>query len=107
MSNSVVIYTTWPTYAEAHAAAHRLIEDRSAACANIFPSMTSVYSWNNKTEEASEVVMLIKTTNTHISRIEAAIHELHPYDTPAFLVLPTAYVAPKYNTWMLEALGAQ
>ena len=108
MSNPVIIYTTWPDHARATAAARHLVASKNASCINILHGMTSVYEWEGKTEEVQEIVMLIKTSSGHIPALESLIHEIHPYDTVAFLVLPVIYTAPKYQSWLLETLsGAQ
>ncbi len=39
-----------------------LVNSRLVACVNIIPSIVSVYEWNDKVEEASEVMMMIKVS---------------------------------------------
>jgi len=39
--------------------ARGLVEKQLAACVNITPGITSVYSWENKLNEDAEVLMLV------------------------------------------------
>ena len=56
-----VIYTTFPSEEEARKIGNLLIQERIAACVNIFGGMLSIYRWQDKVEEANEVVMIVKT----------------------------------------------
>jgi periplasmic divalent cation tolerance protein len=62
--------------------------------------MTSIYDWNGKTEVAAEVVLIAKVAPDAVSRALAALKSLHPYETPALLVLPVAAAETDYLTWL-------
>lgn len=82
--------------------ARALVERRLIACANLVPAVTSIYRWQGRIEEGSEVLMIVKTSVARLEALEAAFHELHPYDTPEFVVVEPAHVAPRYLAWLME-----
>lgn len=99
----VLIYATFPDAKTAEAAAHSLVEAGLAACVNILPGMVSIYRWQGAVQRADECVVLIKTRQ---SMAEAAIADAtrhHPYDTPAFVVLPIIGGAARYLDWILSS----
>ena len=57
----VLIYSTFPSAAEAERVGGALVDRRLAACVNIFPTMTAIYTWQGKRERGSEAAMFIKT----------------------------------------------
>ena len=105
MERAVFVYTTWPTTVEAEQAGRELVERRLAACVNILPGMISHYRWEGKVERAEEAVMIIKTRAALAAEVETAVKELHPYTTPAILVMPLDSVEKNYLGWLLAETG--
>jgi periplasmic divalent cation tolerance protein len=68
--------------------------------------MISHYWWQGAIERAEEVVMIIKTRASLAESVGAAVKELHPYETPAILVLPVEGGEPKYLEWMMTETQA-
>lgn len=99
----VMIYTTFATAGEAAELGRRLVGERLAACVNILPAMRSIYRWQEKVEEADEAVMVVKTTSDKAQAASARIEQLHPYETPAILVLPIVDGSAPYLDWIAEA----
>lgn len=77
-----------------------LVEARLAACVNLLPRVQSIYRWEGKIESASEVPLLIKTTQTAYAAVEARIRELHPYALPEIMALPVTQGLPAYLNWV-------
>ncbi len=98
---AVLIYTTFPSQGEAEKAGRFLVENRLAACVNIFPGMTAIFFWDGKTEQATETAMLVKTAKTRANEALAAIKRLHPYDVPARLVLPVTGGGADFIDWIV------
>ncbi len=98
---AVLIYTTFPTQGEAETAGRFLVENRLAACVNIFPGMTAIFFWEGKTEQAAETAMLVKTAEARADEALAAIKRLHPYDVPARLVLPVTGGGEDFIDWIV------
>lgn len=102
MERAVFVYTTYPSLVEAEKAGRTVVERRLAACVNILPGMISHYWWEGKVERGEEVVMIVKTRASLAERVTAAVKELHPYTTPAVLVVPLESVDQAYFDWILE-----
>lgn len=103
---AVLVYSTFPTIDTAEQAAASLVDSELAACVNIIPGMTSIYVWQGKRHRDDEVVMLIKTRATLADRAIAAARKLHPYDNPAFLVLPVEGGSAPFLAWIMEQTRA-
>jgi len=99
--NVVLIYTTFPSQGEAEIAGRFLVENKLAACVNIFPGMIAIFSWEGKTDAAAEVAMLVKTAKSRADDVLEAIKRLHPYSVPARLVLPVAGGAKDFLDWIV------
>ena len=82
-----LLYATAPDEETARRIAHALVEDRLAACVNLFPQMRSVYRWEGAVESASETAMIVKTTASAADRARDRILALHPHEEPAVLSL--------------------
>lgn len=96
----ILVYTTLPSAAEAKRVGRALVERRLAACVNIFPGMISVYEWQGEMEEGEEAAMLIKTRKAHQTRVLEAVQDLHPYETPALLVLELRGGSEDFCAWI-------
>jgi periplasmic divalent cation tolerance protein len=99
---AVLVYTTYPSLAEAERIGKAVLERRLAACVNILPGMISHYWWEGAIERGEEVVMIIKTRASRAEEVRAAVKELHPYTVPAILVLPIEGGEPAYLDWLMR-----
>ncbi len=77
-----IVLITAPDEDCARAIARSLVEERLLACANIVPRITSIYRWEGAVEEASEALLIGKTTDARLAQLETRLSELHPYDVP-------------------------
>lgn len=101
-SRARLALTTAPDEAVARRLAAALVERRLAACVSLVPHLTSIYRWQGRVEEATEVLLLVKTVDERTAELERVLHELHPYDTPELVVLEAAHVAPRYLSWLTD-----
>lgn len=98
-SSVCLVLTTAASPEEAQRLAHSLLDAHLAACAQMLPAMTSIYRWEGKIEESSEVLMLLKTTRERLPQLEATLLELHSYEVPEFLILD-ATASHAYAAWL-------
>ncbi len=56
-----------------------LVTEKLAACVNIIPGLTSIYSWKQEIVEDTELLMLIKTKKILLNELKSRIVELHEY----------------------------
>ena len=62
-------FVTAPNSDKAKEIAGGLVSNKLAACVNIIPGVTSVYEWEGKIENDSEVLMMIKTRSARIGEL--------------------------------------
>jgi periplasmic divalent cation tolerance protein len=96
------VYATAGDAAEARRIAHAVVEERLAACANIFDGMRSVYWWEGKVQEGSEAVLILKTTEDRLAALLARVKALHSYDCPCIEALPVVAGHQPFLDWVLQ-----
>lgn len=97
----LIVFCNVPDETLARTLARELVEGRLAACVNLLPPVTSLYRWEGRIEEASEVPLLIKTTRDCYPALERAIRARHPYEVPEILALPAAGGFDGYLRWVV------
>jgi len=107
MEQALIVVTNVPDAELAKSLAHALVERRLAACVNIMPAVQSIYRWQGAVEHASEVSLMIKSTQARYAELEAAIVALHPYDVPEVTALPIAAGLPAYLNWIVAETGKE
>jgi len=106
MTDKKLVLTTASSQEEAWKLANALVERRLAACVNVVSKIDSIYRWKGKVEEAQEFLLLIKTTQSAISKLREAIHELHSYETPECIVLSIEDGSEAYLKWIEGSVTA-
>jgi periplasmic divalent cation tolerance protein len=101
-----VVLVTAPDVASASALSRALVERRLAACVNRIEGVTSVFRWKQAVEEASEVLLVIKTSAARIPELERFLAREHPYEVPELVALEPAHVAPDYLAWLLDSCAS-
>ena len=102
MFSLILLYIPCASEDEARSIGRTLIEEKLAACVNIFPRMQSISRWKGKTEESEEAVLIVKTLEEHAEEAASRIKQLHSYDCPCIIRFP-AQVNTEYGTWMRSA----
>lgn len=97
-----LILTTLPDEGAARTLALRLVDERLIACGNVMAGVTSIYRWKGATEEAGEVLLLMKTRSELVPRLFERAAQLHPYDVPELVALRAADVADAYAGWLRD-----
>jgi periplasmic divalent cation tolerance protein len=98
----VLIYSTYPSAAEAERIGGTLVDRGLAACVNILPGMTSIYVWEGKRQRDTEAAMIIKTRAGLADTAIAEARKLHPYSNPAFVILPVGGGSADFLHWIME-----
>ena len=98
-----VVLTSEATPERADALARALLEQRLVACVSVLP-VRSHYRWQGALETADEVKLLLKTTPEQLSDLHRALHALHSYQTPEWIVLGGSSRGD-YGLWLGEQLG--
>ncbi len=78
----VLIYSTFPSPAEAERVGGVLVDRGLAACVNIFPGMTAIYVWEGKRQREAETAMIIKTRAALADTVVAEVRDRAPLYQP-------------------------
>lgn len=97
-----IILSTTPNIEEAQKIAQSLVEKRLAACVNILPQVISVYEWENKIQNDSEVLMIIKTSKEKAEMAKDEILKLHSYTLPEVIFLEPKGGHTEYKNWVIN-----
>ncbi len=107
MTDVVLVLSTVPDDPSAERIARTLVEEKLAACVNLFSPMRSVYRWKGDVEWATERQIVIKTSSALVPAVRARLKALHSYELPECLVVPVADGAPDYLAWIADQLGTR
>jgi periplasmic divalent cation tolerance protein len=94
------VYVTAASSEEALRIGRQVVEERLAACANVLDGMQSIYWWEGRVQEAQEVVLLLKTTETRLPKLIETIRGQHSYECPCIVALPISEGNPAYLEWI-------
>ena len=94
--------STFPDAEIARRISNQLVSERFAACANIFPSVESIYRWKDKIESGNETLVLFKLSEDRQSAFQDKLRSLHPYDVPEIIFVPIASGLTDYLQWVSE-----
>jgi periplasmic divalent cation tolerance protein len=103
MSEKILLaLSTFPDAEIARRISNQLVSERFAACANIFPSVESIYRWKEKIESGNETLVFFKVSENRQSTFQDKLRSLHPYDVPEIVFVPVADGLPEYLKWVSE-----
>ena len=103
MNELILVLTTMPGDDPADSMARALVDERLAACVNVYPPMISTYRWEGRIDVERERQVVIKTTRARLDALEARIRALHPYELPEFIVID-ASASAAYGSWVNGAV---
>ncbi len=100
MTEYILIYTLCASGKEAKKIGKLLLENRLAACVNIFPAVQSMYWWEGKIQNAKEVGLFVKTHSSKFEAIKSEILKNHSYECPCVVSLPVQEGEESYLKWI-------
>jgi periplasmic divalent cation tolerance protein len=95
-----LLLSTCPSMEVAEALAEMLVTEKLAACVNILPGAHSIYEWKGKVEKEQEFVLLIKSRQDRLQRLEERLLAEHPYELPELIAVPIESGLASYLTWI-------
>jgi periplasmic divalent cation tolerance protein len=100
MTDKIVVLSTCSSEEEAEKLARSLVEEHLAACVNVISGIQSYYRWQGKVEQASEFLLIIKSSRARFGELRAALEKVHSYEVPEVIALPVLDGAPNYLNWL-------
>jgi periplasmic divalent cation tolerance protein len=97
--------STFPDAEIARRISNQLVTEHFAACANIFPSVESIYRWKEKIESGNETFVFFKVSEDRQPAFQDKLRSLHPYDVPEIIFIPVAGGLQQYLQWVSENCG--
>ncbi|MFZ3384471.1 MAG: divalent-cation tolerance protein CutA, partial [Candidatus Methanoperedens sp.] len=94
-----IIYITAGDMAQARMIGRKLVEERLAACVNIFP-ITSIFRWKGNIDEANEFGIIVKTRSDKVKEIEKKVLEIHSYEVPCVVSFKIDEGSKDYLNWI-------
>ena len=103
----IIVITTTPTLDEAERLARLIVELNLAACVQILPQITSVFSWEGKVQTEGEHLLLIKTLEEKFDELSDFIRQHHSYEVPEIVAIRAERASEDYNKWIAEAVNCE
>jgi periplasmic divalent cation tolerance protein len=100
-ADMLVVLCTFPDQETARCISKEIISANLAACVNLIPAVESIYRWQGKIEQSSEVLAMFKVAISGFKNLEKKLLEKHPYDTPEIIAIVPDQVSEKYLKWVL------
>ncbi len=97
--------STFPDAEIARKISNQLVAEKLAACANILPSVESIYRWKEKIESGNETLVFFKLSEDGQSAFQEKLRSLHPYEVPEIIFVPVSNGLPEYLGWVVENCG--
>lgn len=102
---NIIVFITASSEDEAAKIARALVEARLAGCVNMLKGIRSIYTWQGKVEDESEVLMIAKTRRDLFEALLKKVKELHSYSVPEIIALPIVEGSADYLNWLKEVTG--
>jgi periplasmic divalent cation tolerance protein len=96
----ILVLVTAANADEAHRLAQALVDARLAACVNILPGLRSLYWWQGRVEDATEVLLLVKSVRACLDALTAQVKALHSYAVPEIIAVPITGGSDAYLAWL-------
>jgi periplasmic divalent cation tolerance protein len=103
--NEIVVLITTSSEDEAAKIARSLVDSKLAGCINIIKDIRSIYAWEGKVEDESEVLMIAKTQKALFNDLIRKVKEFHSYTVPEIIALPIVEGSEEYLKWLREVTG--
>ncbi|XP_048368972.1 protein CutA isoform X2 [Sphaerodactylus townsendi] len=99
-----VAFINCPNEQIARDIARAIMDQKLAACVSIFPKTSTMYVWKGELEEATEILLLVKTRTAKIRELSEYIRSIHPFEVPEFISLLIDQGNPAYLQWIEESV---
>lgn len=106
MTDKLIVFVTIDTAENAQKIAREVVKSHLAACCSIVTGVTSVFFWEGRLKEESELLMILKTRKEVFGLLRDRIRELHPYEVPEVVAVEISDGLQEYLSWISNETGA-
>lgn len=99
-----VVFVNCPNEQIAKDIARAVLDKKLAASVNILPKAASLYFWKGEIEEATEILLLIKTKTSKVFMLSSYVRLVHPFEIPEVFSLPMDQGDVQYLKWLEEGM---
>ncbi|XP_062063652.1 protein CutA homolog isoform X1 [Lepus europaeus] len=99
-----VVFVNCPNEQIAKDIARAVLDKKLAASVNILPQAASLYFWKGEIEEATEILLLIKTKTSKVFMLSSYVRLVHPFEIPEVFSLPMDQGDVQYLKWLEEGM---
>ncbi|XP_070286911.1 protein CutA homolog isoform X1 [Myotis yumanensis] len=99
-----IVFVNCPNEQIARDIARAILDKKLAASVNILPKASSLYFWNGEIEEATEILLLIKTKTSKVRMLSSYVRLVHPFEIPEVFSLPMDQGDVHYLKWLEEGM---
>ena len=103
MADEIIVLITASNKDEAATIGKVLVDECFAACVNIVPEVRSLFSWEGKTQDEQEALLIIKSRLPLLEQLIARVKSLHSYTVAEVIALPIVGGSADYLNWLREA----
>lgn len=101
----LIVFVTVPDKKTSDKIIKEVLNNKLAACVNVLSKVDSFYWWENKIEQSSELLLIIKTIRDNFKELEKTIKENHPYEVPEIISTEISKGSKEYLKWIDEYAG--
>jgi periplasmic divalent cation tolerance protein len=103
--DNLIVFITASGEDEASKISRALVEARLAGCVNIIKNIRSIYSWEGKIEDETEVLMIAKTQKHLFDSLMKKVKAFHSYKVPEIIAMPIVDGSEDYLKWLRQVTG--
>ena len=103
----LVVVTSLPSLEVGQRLARDLVDQKLAACVQLSSGIQSIYRWEGKVCEESEVLLSAKTILNQWPTISCFIQKNHPYDLPEILAFTPEQYSEQYGEWVNSEVNSR
>lgn len=100
----ILIFVSFENMEDADRAANYLIDNKLAACVEIFP-VKNYYVWKGEKTKADEVSGIIKTQDGYFEKVAGALKEVLAAEIPQIIEVKAEGANDAYLKWLEKSLG--
>jgi periplasmic divalent cation tolerance protein len=99
----ILIFVSFESNDDAERAANYLVDNKLAACVEIYP-VKNFYYWKGEKVAAREVSGVIKTDDGYFEKVKKALGKILPYEIPQIIEVRASNVNESYLEWLKSSI---